>query len=131
MINSIGFAVRGVLLLEFKPLLVSSVALSHLPILSAFHFFVYFSQSLSSLENHCRDEMRGLNKISFNIYHILLDVMLVKIFFLYMSHKLCYCPGIRKDNHDTGRISWLKKYFIFYPSVVLEPITRICLFLLL
>lgn len=30
-----------------------------------------------------------------------------------MSHKLCHCPGIRKDNHDTGRISWFKKVLYF------------------
>lgn len=65
MVNSTGFVVRGVLFLEFKLLLVSSVALCHLPILSAFHFFVYLSQSLSSLENHCRDEMRTRIRIKF------------------------------------------------------------------
>lgn len=127
------FTVRGALFLEFKPLLVSCATLRNSSVPSAIHFFVYLRQSLSSLENYCRDEMRELKKHSFNTHT---TFCLVECQLKFSSSTL-YVPQIvptsriRKDNYDTGSNVMVEKCFVFYPSIFLKPIRRICMFLLL
>lgn len=89
--------------LNSSPWLVGCASLSNLPIPSAFtSWSTYSRESLSSSENHCRDETE-LNKHSFDTHNILPGGMLVKFFFHYIcaDQKLYQPPGLEKIT-DTG-----------------------------